>query len=263
MNVSHHARIGLCLGLCLVLLAECQREGTGHDGAAGEARIGAAASLSIAFRELEAAFERQHGRPITVVFGASGVLAAQIGQGAPFDSFYSADEAFVSQVIAAGACDGATRRVFAQGRLVVWTRAPEGTAPLVDLASLQDPAYERIAMADPDKAPYGRAARDSLQRAGLWEALAPRIVLAEDIQKALQQVENGHADAGLVSLSLVLHQGGRFVSVDDALHAPLTQGTALCTRGTHQDDARAFDRFVASTPGAEILRRHGFVLPAP
>jgi molybdate transport system substrate-binding protein len=263
MSVPQRARTGLCIALFLALLADCQQGATRGDEAAGEVRIAAAASLSLAFRELESAFERAHGRTVTVVYGASGALAAQLAQGAPFDAFYSADETFASQVIAAGACDGATRRVYAQGHLVVWTRQPESEAPLVDLSSLLGPSYERIAIADPDKAPYGRAARETLQRAGLWDALASRIVLSEDIQKTFQQVDNSQADAALVSMSLVLYQGGRFVSVDDSLHAPLTQVSVQCRHGKNPGGARAFDAFVASEQGAEILRRHGYVLSAP
>jgi molybdate transport system substrate-binding protein len=263
MDVLKRVRIGLCVGLALAVLADCRRGATGHDDAAGDVRIAAAASLSIAFRELESAFERENGRSVTVVYGASGSLAAQIGQGAPFDALYSADEAFASQGIQTGACDGATRRAFAQGHLVVWTRQPEHAAPLVDLSSLLEPAYQRIAMANPEKAPYGRAARESLQRAGLWDALAPRILLGEDIQKTLQLVENGQADVALVSMSLVQQHGGRFVPLDDSLHAPLTHVTVQCKHGKNPEGARAFDRFVASEQGAAILRRHGYTIPSP
>lgn len=260
-RVARSPALALALTVALAMPGGCQRGDT-QGGAAGEVRIAAASNLSVAFRELESAFERAHGSAVSVEYGSSGLLAAQIGQGAPFDAFYSADEAFAIQAIEAGACDGATRRIYARGQLVVWSLQPASTVPLVDLSSLLEPAFQRIAIANPDQAPYGRAARDILQRAGLWDALASRMVLGEDVKNTFQLVQTGLAEAGFVPRSLVQSQGGRFLSVDDALHGPLSQMTVQCKHGKNPAGARAFDRFVASEAGAAILRRHGYEIPA-
>lgn len=221
--------------------------------------VAAAADLSRAFADIGDAWARQgHARP-TMTFGSSGLLAAQIAQGAPFDAFASADVAYVRDAVRSGRCDGATQTLYARGRLALVTRA--GLAPAASLADLADPRFGRVAIANPEHAPYGRAAREALEGAGAWGAVQPRLVFGENVRQALQYVQSGNADAALVARSLAVAAGLPFAAVDEALHRPLAQALVACGQGASATDARAFVRFVASPAGQAILRRHGFAPP--
>lgn len=221
--------------------------------------IAAAADLARAFAEVGDAWARAgHARP-TMTFGSSGLLAAQIAQGAPFDAFASADVAYARAAVQSGRCDGSTETLYARGNLALVTRA--GLAAPRSLADLADARFSRIAIANPEHAPYGRAAKQSLEAAGAWGAVQPRMVFGENVRQALQYVQSGNADAALVARSLALAAGLAFVPVDEALHRPLAQALVACGGPRASDEARAFVRFVASPEGQSILRRHGFSPP--
>src|SRR5690606_37802728 len=133
-------------------------------------------------------------------FGSSGLLAKQIEQGAPYYLFAAANKLFTEQVITAGRCDGATARIYAKGRVVVWTASGKpAPATLEDLAR---PEYKRIAIANPEHAPYGVAARQALEKAGVWPKIADRIILAENVLATMLYAKDGNADAAIVALSL-------------------------------------------------------------
>jgi molybdate transport system substrate-binding protein len=221
--------------------------------------IAAAADLARAFAEVGDAWARAgHARP-TMTFGSSGLLAAQIAQGAPFDAFASADVAYVRAAVQSGRCDGATETLYARGALALVTRA--GLVAPRALADLADPRFMRVAIANPEHAPYGRAARQALESAGAWHAVEPRLVFGENVRQALQYVQSGNADAALVARSLAVAGGLPYAPVDEALHRPLAQALVACGRGAAADEARAFVRFVASPEGQAVLRRHGFSPP--
>lgn len=225
-------------------------------------RVAAASDLSKAFPEVARAFERQGGAEVWFSFGSTGLLTKQLREGAPFDVFAAANESFVDAVVAAGACDAATKARYARGRVAVWSRRDGLAKPPATLADLADARFKKVAIANPEHAPYGRAAREALIAEGVWPQLEPRIVYGENVRQTMQFAETGNAEVALVALALVVsdHENPWFL-VDEARHQPIDQALVVCKRGPNQAGGRAFARFVASEPGRAIMRRFGFLLP--
>ena len=223
--------------------------------------VAAASDLSFAFGEIGTLFERRTGKPVVFSFGSSGLLARQIAEGAPFDLYAAANVAFVDDVVNKGACDGGTRARYARGRLALWSLRDQ---PLpADLRELGGSRYRRIALANPEHAPYGRAAEQALRSLGSWTALDAKLVYAENVRQALQFAESGNADVAFVALSLALvTKGGRYHVIGANLHEPIDQALVICGRGPKRDSARLFAELVVSSEGRAIMRRYGFVLPA-
>jgi molybdate transport system substrate-binding protein len=223
-------------------------------------RIAAASDLTKAFTELAKEFESRTKIHAKLTFGSSGLLSTQIVEGAPFFLFAAANKDFVTKVVSAGKCDGTTAKLYARGRIVVWTG--KGVIPPVKLGDLADARFKRIAIANPEHAPYGVAAKQALQTVGLWSALANRLVYAENISTTMQWARDGNADASIVALSLaVVSDGGAYLPIDPNLHDPLDQQLVICGNGPEADAARQFADFVASREGREVMTRYGFVLP--
>jgi molybdate transport system substrate-binding protein len=251
------------LGLWLLLL------GSGLSQAADPPpiplRIAAAADLVFCLDALNEAFRQAHpGTPVHVSPGSSGNLLAQIQQGAPFDLFLSADRSYPLALIAAGSAESNSLTHYANGRLVLWTLKPE-IVVTNGLSVLTHPAFRRLVLANPDHAPYGRAARDALQRAGLWNQVTNRLVLADNIAQAAQWVQTGAADAGLVALSLVsaprLKNLGTYWVLPEDSHVPLEQAAVLTRRGATNSAARAYLNFLRTPEARAIFDQYGFRLP--
>jgi molybdate transport system substrate-binding protein len=226
-------------------------------------RVAAASDLSEAFVEVGAAFEKATGRKVTFAFAATGLLAKQIEEGAPYDVFAAANLSFLDDAIQSGACDGGTKEIYAQGRIVVWSRGDAAFLPST-FEDLGRPEIGRIAIANPEHAPYGKAAKEALAKAGLWGVVEKKLVYGENVQQTLQFAQSGNADAAIVALSLATVSGGHSLPIDPALHAPLLQGLVVCRgapRSQMQADAREFASFVASEAGRAIMRRYGFFRP--
>jgi molybdate transport system substrate-binding protein len=223
-------------------------------------RVAAAADLAHAFEEIQTAFAPQTPSRLTLTVGASGLLAKQISGGAPFDLFLAANSGYVEQVVRASACDGSTVHVYARGRLVIWSKRPE--ASTLTLARLVEPRFEHIAIANPEHAPYGAAAREALNHARVWNQVASRMVYGENVQQALELAKTGNADVAIVGLSLALaQQSGSWAPVDEALYAPIDQSLVVCRHGENPGDARRLADFLSSPNGRTILRKYGFLLP--
>jgi molybdate transport system substrate-binding protein len=218
--------------------------------------VAAAADLGPAFSELGKLFEASTGQRITFSFGASGALSKQLSNGAPFDLFAAANTSFVEQAITAGACDADTKRMYARGSIVLLGKP--GLA-IDQLAALAEPRIRHIAIANPEHAPYGKAAREALQRAGLWEAVQSKIVLAENVRQAQELADTGNADVAIISHSLVAagHKGS-VVEIDKGLYAPLQQSLAVCHNGKNLNGGKAFAQLIASDQGRKVLERYGF-----
>jgi molybdate transport system substrate-binding protein len=236
-------------------------------GAGAAIRVAAASDLQLALPGIVAAFERETGLKVTVTYGASGNLARQLAQGLPMDIFMSADEALVARLHQSGwARDAGV--VYAQGRLalVVPREATPGkTMPLdADLRSLENFSamagqQGKFSIANPEHAPYGRAAKAALEKVGLWQPLQPHLVLGENVSQATQFVSTGAAVAGLVALSLAsspeLAKSIHHVAINPALHPPIIQRMAL-----HVNAAAAAQRFYAhmqTEPVQRVLKSHG------
>jgi molybdate transport system substrate-binding protein len=258
----------LCLVLAAVLGAGgCTRTG-GGDGSGDGARRGdplrvaAASDLSIAFEDIKRDFESATGKKVELSFGSTGLFAKQIAEGAPVDVFAAANISFVDDVVRAGACDEASKALYARGRLVVWTKDPSMLPK--QLTDLADPRYGKVAIANPEHAPYGRAAREALNNSGVWSSVQPRLVHGENVLQTLVYARTGNADAAIVALSLAVTSEGAWLPVPPELHAPLDQALVVChggTRGAKINEARAFVDFVGSEKGRAIMRRYGFLLP--
>jgi molybdate transport system substrate-binding protein len=259
--MTTHSTRRILLGLVAVLAATAachRRPGQAH---AAEIAVAGAADLAFAFPELAAAFERDTGIRVIFTFGSTGQLAKQIVEGAPYDVFAAANVSYVDQVVREHACDGDTEALYARGRIAMWSKRGL-VAPPTSLADLADPRFAKIAIANPEHAPYGKAAREALQRAGVWDAIAPRVVYGENVQQTLQFASSGNAEVALVALSLALATpDGVYVAIDPDAHAPLEQALVVCRRGRDRSGALAFARYVNSPAGRAIMQRHGFLLP--
>ncbi len=220
-------------------------------------QVAAASDLSVAFEEMGKLFESRTRQKVTFSFGASGALAKQLGQGAPFDLFAAANPSFVDSAVQAGACEGGTKARYARGYIVVWSK--KGGFAVHTLDDLQNQNIKHIAIANPEHAPYGKAAREALTRAGLWPALEGKIVHSENVRQALQWAQTGNADVAIVALSLVTKDDtGNALAVDPALYSPIDQTLVVCRHGKNAEGGRAFAKLVESSDGQALLKRYGF-----
>ncbi len=232
---------------------------------AAQLQIAAAADLAQCMRELNAAFSAAHGgADIKFSTGSSGNFFAQIKNGAPFDVFLSADLDYPRALAAAGQAELATLVVYAHGQLVMIT-----TDPVLSIAEgfklLDDVRVKRIAIANPDVAPYGRAARAALQHQSLWTTVQPRLVFGENVAQTAQFVATGNAQLGLVGRAHVVKFDGsaasRFWVVPSTWYPTIEQGGIVTVHGKDNPLAGQYLFFLHSPGGRAILRRHGFTVP--
>ncbi|MGE5571292.1 MAG: molybdate ABC transporter substrate-binding protein [Rhodospirillales bacterium] len=218
--------------------------------------VAAAADLATAGPPLAQAFERAAGIRVQFVFGASGMLARQIENGAPYDVYLSANEPFVADLARSGRVEAGTVRVYALGRLGLWSRRRSFSS----LDELRDASFRHVAIANPVHAPYGAAAKQALEnKGGLWKELEPRIVYGENVRQALQYAESGNAEAVITSWSLVFDRGA--LLLPETLHAPIRQSGGMVASTKNAAGARAFLDFLGSPQGRAILKEHGLGLP--
>jgi molybdate transport system substrate-binding protein len=228
--------------------------------------IAAASDLQFALEEIAAKFRAETGRQVRLSFGSSGNYYRQIEQGAPFELFMSADEAFVFKLAAAGRTED-RGVLYAIGRIVLF--APHGSSLELDAGmsglrkALAGGGIRRFAIANPEHAPYGRAAEEALKKTGLWDSLRPRLVMGENVSQAAQFAASGSADGGIFAYSLALAPAvakrGSYVLLPDTLHAPLAQRMVL-VKGAGAT-AREFYRYVQKPAAQAVLKRYGFVVP--
>lgn len=246
--------------IIFVLLA-----GSGAHAQVKEIRIAAASDLKFAMEELSGEFARQAGTNVKVTYGSSGNFFSQLQNGAPFDLFFSADIEYPRKLEAAGLAEPGTIYGYAVGRVVIWVAADSK----VDVAKLGwkvllDPSVEKIAIANPEHAPYGRAAVAALQKAGIYESVKAKLVYGENISQAAQFVQSGNAQAGILAMSLAVSpamQGGKRWQIPAEAHPPLEQGAVILKNAQNKDIARAFLEFVKSKSGRATLAKYGFELP--
>lgn len=222
--------------------------------------VSAAADLTLAFQELGALFEQETGTRVICNFGSTGQLAQQIELGAPVDLFAAANVAFIEELEKQGLILPDTKARYARGRITLWARA-DNSFPLTRLEDLTRPEVRRVAIANPDHAPYGMAAREALQAAGVWDAVQPKLVLGENIRQALLYAETGNVEAAIVALSLSVQGEGRWVLIPQELHQPLDQALAVIKGTRYEREARRFAAFINGPEGRPIMRKYGFTLP--
>lgn len=224
--------------------------------------VAAAADLATCIEELNRAFIKSHpGLEIKSSLGASGTFFAQIRHGAPFDVLLSADLAYPQELIKSGDADATSLTIYALGQLVLWS-----TDTSVDVSKglgiLNAASVQKIALANPDVAPYGRAAKAVLENAKLLDVLKPKLVMGESVAQTAQFVRTGSVQAGFVSLATAAKDGtGNFYRIPQSLYPPLEQGGVVTTKGKSNVYARQYVDFLTSAAGRHILQQHGFVLP--
>ena len=227
-------------------------------------RVAAAANLQKVFTEaLLPAFLKKTGVAVIPTYGATKALATQIENGAPVDVFVAADTATVQKLASARVVVSSTVHPYAIGRLVLWSSVLAAHHPQ-RVQDLADPAYAKIAIANPKTAPYGLAAEQAFARAGIAPRIAPRIVQAENIGQALQFAQSRNADVCLTALSLVIEdKTDPYVIVPDSLHDPITQSLGLVRTTTQTTQALEFIDFLTGQDSAKIWKRYGYTLPKP
>ena len=249
-----------CFRLLVAAIALCA---TGS-ACADTLTVAVAANVQYAFGALQAAFEKQSGHRVQSIFGSSGKLVTQITLGAPFDVFLSADTDYPAALQKAGFAD-AVPVVYARGALVLWSLKP------VDLndwqRTLAGDQVRRIALPNPDTAPYGREAVRAIAASGLTAALQPKLVIAESVSQANQYVHSQSVDAGFTARSVVQSQAmrgvGKWVEISPHLYQPIAQAMLVTGYGarTHPQAAQQFLQFMLSPPAREILASNGYLAP--
>ncbi len=222
--------------------------------------VSAAADTQPAFIELGNLFEKETGTRVTFNFGSTGQLAQQIAQGAPVDLIAAADRSFVNDLAARGHILPDTVQLYARGRITLWTRE-HSPLQLQSLDDLLRPDVRRIAIANPEHAPYGIAAREALQRAGVWESVQPKLIFGENVAQTKQYAETGNVDAAIIALSLSVGAKGQWLLIPQELHDPLDQALGVVRGAENEQAARDFVRFVGSPAGRQVMSKYGFVLP--
>jgi molybdate transport system substrate-binding protein len=238
----------------------------GSGAHAQDITVAAASDLNYALKDLASRFEKKTGDKITLSFGSSGNLYSQIQGGAPYDLFFSADIAYPQKLASASMVESSSLRTYAMGHLVLWV--PDGSSldpQKLKMDLLLQPAVQRIAIANPAHAPYGRAAMAALQHFALKDKVAGKLVFGENVSQAAQFVQSGNAQAGLIPLSLAvspaMKDSGRYWELPTESYHELQQGVALLSASKHKPAARAFVDYVTSAEGTAVLEQYGFRVP--
>jgi molybdate transport system substrate-binding protein len=230
-------------------------------------RVAAASDLQSAMNELGSQYEKETGAKVEISYGSSGNFLLEIENGAPFDVFFSADAMYPQKLAEAGAADKDSLFVYAQGHLVIWAPARENLQIATKgLDALRDSRVIKIAIANPEHAPYGRAAVAALKKAGIYDELKSKLVLGENISQAAQFAESGSAQVGIIALSLTyaesMKTGDRW-EVPLELYPPILQAAVIIHSSPNKAAANNFLNYVKSDKGRKLLSKYGFTPPAP
>ena len=235
--------------------------------------VAAASDLNYALKDLTSRFEKKTGDRVTLSFGSSGNLYSQIQGGAPYDVFFSADMEYPQKLASAGLVEASSLRTYAIGHLVLYLSNNVG----LDRDHLMDarqeithilllPEVKRIAIANPEHAPYGRAAMAALENFGVKQKVAGKLVFGENVSQAAQFVQSGNAQAGLIPLSLAMSpamkDAGRYWEVPADAYPEMQQGVAVLSSSRHKRAAQAFIDYISSAEGAAVLEQYGFRVPS-
>lgn len=248
-------------------LPACRQTGSDEAKARQTVTVAAAADLKFALDEIVLEFEKI--RPdieVRISYGSSGNFFSQLAQRAPFDIYFSADVSYPARLIETGLADASTQFTYATGRIVVWAlKSSPLEPPRMGLEALGHSSVRKIAVANPEHAPYGRAAIAALQRLGIYDSVKERLVYGENVAQTAQFVESGAADIGIIALSLALgpslKEKGRFWEIPIDAYPRMEQGGVILPWAKHPKAAQELRAFVLSPPGQSTLRRYGFSSP--
>jgi molybdate transport system substrate-binding protein len=233
--------------------------------AAQEIRVAAAADLNYALVDVAQTFESRTGKKVSLTFGSSGSFYNAIQDGAPYDVFFSADMDYPKKLEAAGLVVPGSLYEYAVGRIVLWVLNTSKLDLSRGLAVLTDPSVNKIAIANPQHAPYGRAAVAALQSAQLYGRVSAKFVMGEDLIQTLQFIESRDADIGIIALSLALSpsiiNSGRYALIPSGVYPSLRQAAVVLKSSKDKATAQLFLDFVKTQPASFMLAQYGFELP--
>ncbi len=233
---------------------------------AQEITVAAAADLQFAFQDVATRFQKDTGKSVKLIFGSSGNFFTQIQNGAPFDVFFSADIAYPKKLEAAGLAEPGTLYPYATGKIVLWVPNESKLDLGQGVRVLLDPSIKKIAVANPEHAPYGRAAVAAIKHENIYDKVSDKFVLGENISQAASFVASSSAEIAIVALSLALapamKQKGRYVEISADAYPPLEQAAVILKSSQNKDIARQFIDFLKTPPILELLRGYGFSVPS-
>jgi molybdate transport system substrate-binding protein len=244
--------LAVVTGLC------CRsREGTREESLL---TVAAAANLTDALGEIGPRFTSATGIRLVLSFGATADLAKQIENGAPFDVFLAADTEHVDQLESKGLLTPASRAIYARGRLVMWL-PPGSKLKLEKIHDITAREFERIAIAKPDLAPYGRAAVESLRNSQIWSEVEKKVIYSQNVSQAKQYTATGNAEVAFIPLALVKPGEGSYIELDEQLHQPIDQALGIVKESTKQSQARRLVDFLLSPEGRDLFTKSGYHAP--
>jgi molybdate transport system substrate-binding protein len=252
LRPSHYFFVSFIV-IVLSLVPGCDR----RTPTANELHVAAAADLIPPFEEIGKEFESTHKTKVVFSFGSTGLLTRQIENGAPMDVFAAASIDFINQLEQKDLIVPDTKAIYARGRITLWV--PKNSSLKIEkVTDLTQVEVKRIAIANPDHAPYGKAAQEALQKAGVWEQVKSKLVYGDNIRQTLQFAETGNVDVAIVALSLSKQSDGHWTLIPQELHNPIDQGLAVIKGTKNEKAAREFASFVNGAQGKAVLVRYGF-----
>lgn len=235
--------------------------------AAQSITVAAAADLQFALQDIAAGFQKQTGKDVKLIYGSSGNFFQQIQNGAPFDMFFSANLDYAKKLEASGLTAPESYYQYAKGKIVVWVANDSKIDVDSGLKSLLDPAVKKIAVANPQHAPYGQAAVAAMQNEGIYDKVKDKIVIGENISQTASFVVSGAADAGVVALSLALSPNmkdkGRYTEIPAAEYPPIEEACVILNSSKDKETAKQFLSYIKTAVVADTLKRYGFDVPGP
>ncbi len=256
MRVFNQLAVRVIVFVCLLVAGQTAQ-------ADEKLTIAAAADLKFALDQIVVLFKSTHpAAQIEAIYGSSGNFSTQLRQGAPYDLYFSADIAYPRALKEEGFAASEVQ-TYGMGRIVLWSLTRD--ASKMTLADLTDPSIQKIAIANPQHAPYGKRAEEALRASGVWEKVESKLVYGENIAQTAQYVQSGNAQIGIIALSLALSpelaQQGGYALIPDKLHQPLEQGFIITKHGADNTLAHEFAGFITDKQTKAIMTRYGFVLP--
>lgn len=229
---------------------------------AAQITIAAAADLQFAMQEISTKFEKESGKTVNVTYGSSGNFFQQLENGAPFDMFFSANLDYAKKLDAAGLTEPGSYYEYAKGKIVLWV----GNESRIDLNSgmqvLLDPSIKKLAIANPQHAPYGQAAVMAMQKANIYDKVKNKLVLGENISQAAAFVLSGSADIGIVALSLAVSPNmkakGHYIEVPTSDYPAIEQACVILRSSKNKETAKQYLDFIKTPAIGDVLKSYGF-----
>jgi molybdate transport system substrate-binding protein len=251
MNVRRLSLIAVLAVSCISQLCIAQ-----------EITVAAAADLQFAMQDVAARFQKETGKTVKLTYGSSGNFFQQIQNGAPFDVFFSANLDYAKKLDAAGLTEPGSYYPYAKGKIVIWVRNDSKLDLSSGVQALLDPSIKKIAVANPEHAPYGQAAVAAMQNDKIYEKVKDKFVLGENISQTASFVVSGGADVGIVALALALSPNmkdkGRYVEVPAGEYPPIEQACVILASSKNKETARQFLAFIKTPAIGDLLRSYGF-----